>query len=404
MFRYENGEMEIYMAKNIRALERAGMIQPPTIPVKEERNMGVELFRVVSMILVVMLHVLGHGGVYGRTALLSDNYKVAWFMEAFAYCSVNCYALISGYANVKSSFKFRRFFQLWLEVAFLNVGLTTVMHFLVPTAEVTTEYWIRAFFPLTARAFWYFCAYAFMFPLIPILNKGLLSLEKWQHALIAVLLQIPTLFRLIMQKDNYVLGSGYSCLWLICLYVIGAYFRIYGLPKWAKWWLMLPVAFGSTYVAWAFKMGIEQRVVDKVLTKQSAWYENRGILISYISPFMTITAVALLLCFMQIKIKGKIPKLIISNLGKATFGVFILHVGAAFWYWDEFWSKFRPYAKMETWNMVLHVLLAVLAIYLVASLISLARIYLFKLLRVNKLIDYIAEIPSRSKAKKSQTT
>ena len=79
------------------------------LPVKEERNMGVELFRIVSMILVVMLHVLGHGGVYARTELLSDNYKVAWFMEAFAYCSVNCYALISGYANVKSGFKFRRF-------------------------------------------------------------------------------------------------------------------------------------------------------------------------------------------------------------------------------------------------------------------------------------------------------
>lgn len=378
-------------------------LQPITeIPVKEERNMGVELFRIVSMILVVMLHVLGHGGVYARTVLLSDNYKVAWFLEAFAYCSVNCYALISGYANVKSGFKFRRFFHLWLEVAVLNVGLTTVMHFLVPTATVTQEYWIRAFFPLTARAFWYFCAYSFMFPLIPILNKGLLSLEKWQHALIAVLLQIPTVFRLIMQTDNYVLGSGYSCVWLICLYVVGAYFRIYGLPKWAKWWLMLPVAIGSTLVAWGFKIGIEQRVVDGILTKESAWYENRGILISYISPCMTITAVALLLCFMQIKVKGKIPKIIISNLGKATFGVFILHVGAAFWYFDEFWTKFRPYAKLETWDMVWHVMLAVMGIYLVASLISLARIYLFKLLKVNKLIDYIAELPSRIKSKKKK--
>ena len=59
-------------------------LQPiPEFPVKEERNMGVELFRIVSMILVVMLHVLGHGGVYARTTLLSDNYKVAWFLEAF---------------------------------------------------------------------------------------------------------------------------------------------------------------------------------------------------------------------------------------------------------------------------------------------------------------------------------
>ena len=135
------------------------------------------------------------------------------------------------------------------------------------------------------------------------------------------------------------------------------------------------------------------------MTKESLWYENRGILISYISPCMTITAVALFLCFMQIEIKGKIPKIIISNLGKATFGVFILHVGAAFWYWDEFWNKFRPYAKLEKWDMIWHIILAVLAIYLVASIISIARIYLFKLLRIDKLIDYIAELPLRRKTK-----
>lgn len=383
--------------KNSRATE----VALNSLPVREERNMGVELFRVVSMILVVLLHVLGHGGVYARTALLSDNYKVAWFLETLAYCSVNCYALISGYANIKSNFKFRRFFSLWLEVATLNVGLTLVMHYLVPEATVTSEYWLRAFFPLTARAFWYFCAYAFMFPLIPVLNKGLLSLQKWQHIVIMFALQIPTVFRLIMQKDNYVLGSGYSCLWLICLYVIGAYFRIYGVPKWAKWWLMLPVALGATFVAWGFKIGIEQRVVDGILTKESLWYQNRGILISYISPCMTITAVALFICFMQIKIKWKPAKAVISNLGKATFGVFILHVGAAFWYYDKFWHQFRPYAKMETWDMVWHVLLAVLSIYLVASLISLARIYLFKLLRVDKLIDCIAELPSKKKKNKN---
>lgn len=382
---------------------------------REERNMGVELFRVISMILVVMLHVLGHGGVYSHTDFLSDNYKVAWFLEVMAYCSVNCYALISGYANVRSEFKFRRFFHLWLEVMVLNVGLTAYMHFFVyckdmpwlmrfqqigsPSAEVTVDYWLRALFPLTKRAFWYFCAYSFMFPLIPILNKGLLSLKKHQHIIIMLALQVPTVFRLIVQKDNYVLGSGYSCLWLICLYVIGSYFRIYGAPKWAKWFVTLPIFLAATFIAWGFKIGIETKYAEGVLTKDSLWYQNRGLLISYISPCMTIMAVALFLFFMQIKIKGKIPKLVISNLGKATFGVFILHVGAAFWYWKDFWKQFNAYADMPVKDMVWHVILAVLAIYFAASAISLARIYLFKLIRVNKAIDFLAELPNRIKKK-----
>lgn len=369
----------------------------PSIPEKEERNMGVELFRVVSMMLVVMLHVLGHGGVYSHADFLSDNYKVAWFLETLAYCSVNCYALISGYANVKSSFKFRRIVYLWLEVVFLNVSLTAVMHFFVPGATVTSEYWLRAFFPLVNRAFWYFCAYFFMFPLIPILNKGILSLKRYQHIVSILMLLAPCVFRVIVSKDNYVLGSGYSAIWLVCLYVIGAYFRIYGAPKWAKWFITLPVFFVATFIAWNYKISIETQYAEGLITKDSDIYANRGILISYISPCMVIMAVTLLLFFMQINIKGKIPKRIVSELGKSTFGVFILHVGAAFWYWNDFWKSFNIYADYPTWKMVLSVILAVLAIYFGFSLISIARIYLFKLLKVHKAVDYIADLPKRLK-------
>jgi surface polysaccharide O-acyltransferase-like enzyme len=369
------------------------------LPVKEERNMGVELFRVVSMMMVVMLHVLGHGGVYSHAGFLTDNYKVAWFLEAMAYCSVNCYALISGFANVKSGFKFRRIIYLWLEVVTLNVALTAVMHFFVPSAEVTADYWLRAFFPLVRRAFWYFCAYFFMFPLIPILNKGILSLKKNQHIIICFMLMAPSVFRVIMKTDNYVLGSGYSAIWLVCLYVIGAYFRIYGAPKWAKWFVTVPAFFGATFVAWYYKIRIENMYAEGLITKDSELYSNRGLLISYISPCMVIMAVALLLIFMKIQIKRKTPKLIISNLGKATFGVFILHVGAAFWYWKDFWSKFNAYAKYPTWKMVLAVLLTVCAIYLGFSLISIGRIYLFKLLRIHKIVDGVVEIFQKDESK-----
>ncbi len=369
---------------------------------KEERNMGIELFRVFSMVLVVMLHVLGHGGVYSHTDFLSDNYKVAWFLETLAYCSVNCYALISGYANIKANFKFRRIVYLWLEVVVLNVGLSAVMHWFVSTAEVTTDYWLRAFFPLTKRAFWYFCAYFFMFPLIPVLNKGIQSLKKYQHIIIILMLQLPTVFRIIVKKDNYSLGSGYSAYWLICLYVIGAYFRLYGAPKWAKWFVTLPTFFIATFAAWGHKIGIETKYAEGLITKDSELYSNRGLLISYISPCMVIMAVSLMLFFMNIKIKGRVSKSIVSNLGKATFGVFILHVGAAFWFYKDFWKQFNAYADYPAPKMVLCVIGATLAIYLVASVISLARIYLFKLLKIHKAVDYIADFSLKKNEKYKQ--
>ena len=387
----ETGEKELSVTKATGA------------EVREERNIGVELFRVVSMILVVMLHVLGHGGVYSHTEFLSDNYKVAWFLETAAYCSVNCYALISGFANVKSNFKFRRIVLLWLEVFTLNVGMTVFMNFFVPSVELTSTEWRRALLPLLTSEFWYFCSYTLMFPLLPILNKGILSLKKYQHLIIMFFLMSPTIIKLIAssmdERFRFELAGGYSTMWLICLYVVGAYFRIYGAPKWAKCFVTLPVFVLSTYVALKYKLNIEEQYAAGLIEKDSDIYSNRGILISYISPCMVVAAIALLLFFMQIKIKHRVPKLIISNLGKATFGVFILHVGQ-FWLWKDFWKKFNAFADMPTAKMVLCVFAATLAIYLGFSLISIGRIYLFKLLHINKAVDYISELPKKLKEKK----
>ncbi len=383
------------MSSKIQDLPVTAETELSAKPKKAERNMGIELFRVVSMILVVWLHLLGHGGVLSATPSMSVNYKVALFLNVIVYCSVNCYALISGYTNTKTTFKFRRFIYLWLETMVLITALNVFMYFCVPSVTVTKEWWIAGLFPLIKRELWYFCAYFLMYPLIPVLNKGLQSLEKWQHILLIFSMQLVTVFRLLVHKDNFALSSGYSAMWLICLYVIGAYFRIYGAPKWAKPWVTLPAFFLAAGVAFARRIIPEIKFAAGELDKTSIWYEERDILISYISPCMVIMGVMLLLFFMQVKIRFKPTKWIISNLGKATWGVFVLHVCSPGWYYTNFWSGFRAFGTYNTGKMLLALLGAGLAMYLFLSLISIGRIYLFKLLRVNKLVEWLADRPAK---------
>lgn len=358
---------------------------------KFERNMGVELLRIVSMMLVVGLHLLGHGGILSSTATLSASYKLALYLNVITYCSVNCYALISGFANVKTEFKFRRFWYLWLETVFLITLTNTVVHFFIPSVTVTREWWIAGFFPLAKRELWYLCAYFFMYPLLPVLNKGLLSLKKWQHIWVIVLLQMPTIFRAIEHKDHYAMSSGYSAIWLICLYVIGAYFRIYGAPRWAKWFVTLPTFFLAAFLAWLSRVIPEQQWKAGLIDKESAIYKNRGDLISYLSPLIVIMSVMLLLFFMQVRIKGRISRKVIANLGRATWGVFVIHVTSAFWYWRDFWSLFKKIGTYSPLKLLISVMIATFAVYLGLSILSIARFYLFKLLRVHKGIDFLAD-------------
>ena len=64
------------------------------------RNLGIDILRIVSMIGVVFLHILGHGGLLD-SQLSPAKFSMVWFLELLAYPAVNCFILISGYVGYK---------------------------------------------------------------------------------------------------------------------------------------------------------------------------------------------------------------------------------------------------------------------------------------------------------------
>ncbi len=355
------------------------------------RNPGIELFRMVSMFLIVLLHVLGRGGVYANCPLLSVNYKIAWLLETVGYCSVNCYALISGYANAKNGFRFRRVVYLWLEVFFFTFTTTAFCALFIPSITVTKADWLVAFFPLTNKEYWYFNAYVLLFAFLPLLNKGLTALTKRQHLLTCIFLFVITsILPMIAGRDLFVLGGGYSAMWLMVLYLFGAYFRLHGLPRLRKWYITLPVFFLSALAAWGLKIRAEILVKNGSIEESSVLYNFLDGFISYTSPLMVIMALSLLVFFAGIPIRRRIPTAIITLFGKASFGVFLFHVGGMVW---SNWlaGRYADYAALPAGRMTLAVLLTTLFLYLVWSLFSICRIGLFKLARIHKGVDFLAD-------------
>ena len=62
-----------------------------------ERNYGIDLLKIVSMFMVVILHILGHGGVLEHALDLSLNDTIAWFIEILCYPAVNIFALTKAH-------------------------------------------------------------------------------------------------------------------------------------------------------------------------------------------------------------------------------------------------------------------------------------------------------------------
>lgn len=98
------------------------------------RNYGIDLLRIISMIGVVFLHVLGHGGLL-HSYNSPVEFSMVWFFEILSYPAVNCFVLISGYAGYKEdniSPKIKNLFSLLFTVLFYSITIFLFLSCLVP--------------------------------------------------------------------------------------------------------------------------------------------------------------------------------------------------------------------------------------------------------------------------------
>ncbi len=367
---------------------------------KTERNYGIDLLRMFAMYLIAVLHVLGQGGVLAATSGAKND--AAWILEIGAYCCVNCYALISGYVGLNSKFKYTNIIMLWLNVLFYTVGITLMFSIFMPDAVrvpigedelfLISPKWDYALFPVSEKEYWYFTAYVLCYFFTPILNKAVLALERKQlkKAIIALLIifSVPYLYT---DRDVFGSGYGYSGLWLIVLYLVGAYMKKYNSLSHLSKLQALAGYISCISLTWGSMILIENYLPN---------FGRSNILIHYISPTIIASAVFLLVLFRQMSLGRRMRK-IIGFFAPLSFSVYIIHVHPLVWKYIMA-GLFKPIGKLSIPLMMLSVVGASLGLYLTCSLIDVVRFYLFKLLRLQKLVFFLETKITEKFAKKDK--
>ena len=360
-----------------------GNFKSNQIPLTAKRNYGIDLLRVVSMLMVAVLHILGHGGILKNTAVLSYRYEVAWFLEIAAYCAVNCYALISGYVGVNSKFKYTNIFYIWLQVVFYNVLINFGGAILLPNMGVKEV--LKAFLPVSYRTYWYFTAYFCMFFFIPIINKGLNALNKKQlFALVGAVFGILCLIPLIPEWDVFVSNNGYSAIWLLSLYIFGGAIKKTQVFENAKAMVMLLMYFVMIFVTWLYKLYVDYH---------NMYYPNeeamKNLLVKYTSPTILLSAVFLVAFFSKLKVSMVWAK-VIGVLAPVSFGVYLIHENPVIR--ENIVRKaFTEFPKFGSIKLALCVLGVAIAIYIICGLIDYLREKIFTLFRVKKTLMFIEQ-------------
>lgn len=363
----------------------------------KERNYGIDGLRIISMLLVVILHVLGNGGIL-ENAKQFDKFMIVWLLEIGAYCAVNCYALISGfvgYSNEPKQHKYSKYVTLWIEVVVYGILMTIVCNKLYPEI-VTKKDLLKAIFPVCFSQYWYFSSYTVLFFMMPYINKMVRGFSKRELLkLIGTMFLIFSVYATFIQQlqgDPFVIRAGYSFLWIAFLYIIGAYIKKYDIYINLKKKKLLIVGIVLLILTWVPKI-IFGQVIN--LSGNISWGD---LLISYTSPTILGIALVVLLIFANISVKN-FTKNIIKFLAPSAFGVYIIHTQPLF-YNNFLKDRFINVLELNTFIIPLAVLGIAIVIFIIGVFIDKIRIQLFKLLRMNKLSNQIVEYGKRIRDKK----
>lgn len=334
------------------------------------------------MFYVVVLHSLGKGGVLKSTTPDSIQFEVAWFMEVWAFCAVNIFAMISGYVGFSEKprkWKLTSLIIMWFQVVLYGVLFTLIFQKIDGDA-VSKKDLIDMFFPVTNRLYWYFTAYVGLFFATPILNAAVRALsEKDLKRIFWVIM----LFYVVWENlfGSFLLNRGYSFAWLFILYLIGAIIKKCNFGKNMKpihAWLGI---FLLVLVSWSWKnWGFVFKILDYRISTRT--------LIKYASPTILGVAVLHVIAFSKMYFSTKINR-IIGYLAAGAFAAYLINCQR--FVWKFFFNKL--FVNLGTANpvaLVLDIILFSASFVILSIFIDRFRIFLFRALKINILAEKIS--------------
>lgn len=350
---------------------------------EKKRMANLELLRCVAMMMVVVLHYLGKGGLLPDLTgeSMGSAGMAAWLMESFCIVAVNVYMFISGYFLCVSHFKLSRLITLWLQLWLYSVtfGVLGALTGAVTETTVDTHYFLTLFFPVSMGHYWFMTAYVFLYLLLPFVGTAVKKMTKQQMQLaVGILLLVFCVLKSVLPFRLEMDAKGYDCLWYLCVFVAAAYIRRFGLPLLEKrgrglllYIVCCLLAFGGilTLREVYLRTGSLGRVVGMCLEY------------NHILPFLA--AVGLFAVFCRLRVNEKISH-VINKIAPYTLGVYLLHENLGLRYAWQNWlgaEKVRIYSTggiQGVLVLVFGTLAAAACVFICGILVDMARAGLMK--------------------------
>lgn len=343
--------------------------------VEKNRNIGLDFLRIISMLMIVMLHYLAKGGFLWNTDPNTFLWYFIWFIEALCLISVNCYVLISAYFLTDSKeVKMKKVIGLWGEMLFYSVSISVILALAgVPLSIKDIIYTIS---PFLTKSYWFINTYILMYLLHPFINKVVWSINKKEfQRLLIILVIFFSLEQSVLPIPEMTLDEtgGYGIIWFMVLYFVGAYIKRFEKEcKFLSGKINCIIFFGTGIL-----LLLSRTILSNVLSRFEVDGKYADIWYSYNSIPVFIASIVIFLHFLHIDINHRGSRRLIIGVGGATLGVYLIHeqVKLRQILWKDALGVDKYYNSPM---MIVNMIVIVIGIFGICVLIEMFRSFIMK--------------------------
>lgn len=347
------------------------------VQAKGKKNANMELLRMISMLMITMLHALTKSDLLPfMGSEVTANGWAAWVLEVLSVSSVNIFMLISGYFLISSNFKVRRLVEIVLQTMFYSAG-TFLLFFLlgkIPPEDMNVYNLIQYFLPIHMETYWFVSVYIIIYLLLPLINSGVRSMsEKQLQGVIIWLFVFECVVKSVLPVRLTMDQSGYSFLWYLLLFLVGARVKLYGFKvvKTAKrGWL---VFFGSTILIMT-----EIFVLSQIQLQTGRLKEMTTVSLDYNHILVFLASVGIFAAFLHAKPLGERLGKAICLFSPYCLGVYLLQENLLMRYAWQDWFGLREIMTRPFHVFLFSVFGAVISMFVLGICVDALRNFLFR--------------------------
>lgn len=332
------------------------------MPVAKKRDSNLELFRIITMLLIVAHHFVVNSGLIDDGVIYSSPFSVnsifLLIFGAWGKTGINCFLLITGYFMCKSHITINKYLKLLFEIYFYKIVISCIF-WLTQYETFSVKSLLLTLLPFKNIEHNFTGCFLLFYLFIPFINILIKNLSEKQHiSLIIVLFLTYTVIGTVKRVTfNYIT-------WFSVVYIISAYIRLY--PK---------KFFNSSKIIWFMLASIFLSVASVIGCIWISNKTNRNIAYYFVTDSNSflplITSVTAFLFFKNLKIKYNG---LINAMGASTFGVLLIHANSETmrkWLWTDLLKNTEHFSSDF---MPLYAFICVIAIFIVCCIIDQLRI------------------------------